>query len=205
LTATSPPIGTVTFLFTDIEGSTRIEQAVGTARYAELRERHREILRSSFLVHGGAEQGTQGDSFFVVFGSAREAVAAAIEAQRALATEPWPEDAPIKVRMGLHSGEAGMAGGTLVGLDINRAARIAAVAHGGQILVSDATRALISSGLPDDLHLRDLGEHRLRDLAGPERLVQLDADDLPGEFPAVRSLDARPNNLPTQLTTFVVR
>lgn len=205
MTATPPPSSTVTFLFTDIEGSTRIEQDVGTARYAELRERHRDILRSAFLVHGGAEQGTEGDSFFVVFGSAREAVAAAIEAQRALAAEPWPEDAPIRVRMGLHSGEAGMAGGTLVGLDINRAARIAAVAHGGQVLVSDATRALISSGLPDDLHLRDLGEHRLRDLAGPERLVQLDADDLPAQFPAVRSLDARPNNLPTQLTTFVGR
>jgi class 3 adenylate cyclase len=87
-------------------------------------------------VHGGAEQGTEGDSFFVVFGSAREAVAAAIEAQRAVSAEPWPEDAPIRVRMGLHSGEAGLAGGSLVGLDINRAARIAAVAHGGQILVS---------------------------------------------------------------------
>jgi len=205
MTATSPSSGTVTFLFTDIEGSTRLEQEVGTARYAELRERHREILRAAFLVHGGAEQSTEGDSFFVVFGSAREAVAAAVEAQRALAAEPWPDDAPIRVRMGLHSGEAGMAGGTLVGLDINRAARIAAVAHGGQILVSDATRALISPGLPDDVHLRDLGEHRLRDLAGPERLVQLEADDLPGLFPAIRSLDARPNNLPSQLTTFVGR
>jgi predicted ATPase/class 3 adenylate cyclase len=205
MTATTPPSGTVTFLFTDIEGSTRLEQDIGTARYAGLRERHREILRSAFLVHGGAEQGTEGDSFFVVFGSAREAVAAAIEAQRALATEPWPDDAPIRVRMGLHSGEAGMSGGSLVGLDINRAARIASAAHGGQILVSDATRALISSGLPDDIHLRDLGEHRLRDLAGPERLIQLEADDLPGHFPAVRSLDSRPNNLPTQLTTFVGR
>jgi len=205
MTATTPTSGTVTFLFTDIEGSTRLEQQVGTERYAALRERHREILRSAFLVHGGAEQSTEGDSFFVVFGSAREAVAAAIEAQRALATEPWPDDAPVRVRMGLHSGEAGMAGGTLVGLDINRAARIAAVAHGGQVLVSDATRALVSAGLPEDVHLRDLGEHRLRDLAGPERLVQLDADDLPGQFPAVRSLDARPNNLPTQLTTFVGR
>jgi predicted ATPase/class 3 adenylate cyclase len=205
MTATTPTSGTVTFLFTDIEGSTRLEQQVGTERYAPLRERHREILRSAFLVHGGAEQSTEGDSFFVVFGSAREAVAAAIEAQRALATEPWPDDAPVRVRMGLHSGEAGMAGGTLVGLDINRAARIAAVAHGGQVLVSDATRALVSAGLPEDVHLRDLGEHRLRDLAGPERLVQLDADDLPGQFPAVRSLDARPNNLPTQLTTFVGR
>jgi predicted ATPase/class 3 adenylate cyclase len=205
LTATPPPSGTVTFLFTDIEGSTRLEQQVGTTRYAALRERHREILRSAFLVHGGAEQSTEGDSFFVVFGSAREAVAAAIEAQRALAAEPWPDDASIRVRMGLHSGEAGTAGGTLVGLDINRAARIAAVAHGGQVLVSDATRALVSAGLPEDVHLRDLGEHRLRDLAGPERLVQLDADDLPVQFPAVRSLDARPNNLPTQLTTFVGR
>jgi predicted ATPase/class 3 adenylate cyclase len=205
MTATSAPTGTVTFLFTDIEGSTRLEQEIGTVRYAGLRERHREILRTTFLIHGGAEQSTEGDSFFVVFGSAREAVAAAVEAQRALATEPWPADAPIRVRMGLHSGEAGMAGGTLVGLDINRAARIAAAAHGGQILVSDATRALITTGLPDDVRLRDLGEHRLRDLAGPERLVQIEADDLPGQFPAVRSLDARPNNLPTQLTTFVGR
>ena len=205
MTATTPPSGTVTFLFTDIEGSTRLEQDIGTARYAGLRERHREILRSAFLVHGGVEQGTEGDSFFVVFGSAREAVAAAIEAQRALAAEPWPDDAPIRVRMGLHSGEAGMSGGSLVGLDINRAARIASAAHGGQVLVSDATRALISSGLPDDVHLRDLGEHRLRDLAGPERLIQLDVGDLPGHFPAVRSLDSRPNNLPTQLTTFVGR
>ncbi|MDO8485211.1 MAG: adenylate/guanylate cyclase domain-containing protein [Candidatus Limnocylindrales bacterium] len=205
MTATPPPSGTVTFLFTDIEGSTRLEQQIGTARYAALLERHREILRDAFGAHGGVEQGTEGDSFFVVFNSAREAVAAAIDAQRGLAAEPWPDDAPIRVRMGLHSGEAGMAGGTLVGLDINRAARIAAVAHGGQILVSDTTRALVSAGLPDDLHLRDLGEHRLRDLAGPERLVQVDADDLPGEFPAVRSLDSRPNNLPTQLTTFVGR
>jgi predicted ATPase/class 3 adenylate cyclase len=205
MTASPPPSGTVTFLFTDIEGSTRLEQQVGTTRYAVLRERHRELLRAAFAAHGGIEQSTEGDSFFVVFSSARDAVAAAIAGQRALAAETWPDDAPVRVRMGLHSGEAGMAGGTLVGLDINRAARIAAAAHGGQILVSDATRALVSGGLPDDIHLHDLGEHRLRDLAGPERLVQLDADDLPEAFPAVRSLDARPNNLPTQLTTFVGR
>ena len=200
-----PSSGTSTFLFSDIEGSTRLEQAIGTERYGQLRERHREILRAAFTAHGGIEQGTEGDSFFVVFGSARDAVAAAVKAQRGLAGEPWPPDATIRVRMGLHSGEAGTAGGSLVGLDINRTARIAAVAHGGQILLSDATRALVGTALPDDLHLRDLGEHRLRDLAGPERLVQLSADDLPEEFPAVRSLDARPNNLPTQLTTFVGR
>jgi predicted ATPase/class 3 adenylate cyclase len=205
MTATPPPSGTVTFLFSDIEGSTRLEQEIGTDRYGGLRERHREILRAAFETHGGAEQGTEGDSFFVVFNSAREAVAAAIDAQRALAAEPWSDDAPIRVRMGLHSGEAGEIGGNLVGLDINRAARIAAVAHGGQILLSDATRALVINTLPTGLRLRELGEHRLRDLGGPERLVQVDADDLAREFPAVRSLDSRPNNLPTQLTTFVGR
>ena len=206
MTASPPPLsGTVTFLFSDIEGSTRLEQAVGTERYGQLRERHREILRATFAAHGGIEQGTEGDSFFVVFGSARDAVAAAVNAQRGLAGEPWPADATIRVRMGLHSGEAGTVGGSLVGLDINRAARIAAAAHGGQIVLSDATRALVGGALPGNFHLRDLGEHRLRDLAGTERLVQLDADDLPVEFPPVRSLDARPNNLPTQLTTFVGR
>ena len=205
MTERPQPSGTVTFLFTDIEGSTRLEQEVGTARYGGLRERHRELLRAAFAAHGGAEQSTEGDSFFVVFDSAKEAVSAAIEGQRALAAEAWPDDAPIRVRMGLHSGEAGVAGGSLVGLDINRAARIAAAAHGGQVLLSDATRALVRGALPDDIHLHDLGEHRLRDLAAAERLVQLDADDLPETFPAVRSLDARPNNLPTQLTTFVGR
>jgi predicted ATPase/class 3 adenylate cyclase len=205
LTAPSPTGGTITFLFTDIEGSTALEQRVGTARYASLRERHRELLRAAFAAHGGAEQGTEGDSFFVVFASAREALAAAIEAQRALAAEPWPDGTSVRVRMGLHSGEATMAGDSLVGLDINRAARIAAVAHGGQIVLSDATRALVSGSLPDGVHLVDLGDHRLRDLAAPERLAQLSAEGLPTEFPPVRSLDTRPNNLPTQLTTFVGR
>ena len=141
MTATQPPSGTVTFLFTDIEGSTRLEQA----------GRHRPATRSCASATAtscarrsrrtaATEQGTEGDSFFVVFGERREAVAAAIDAQRALAAEPWPDDAAVRVRMGLHSGEAELVGGSLVGLDINRAARIAAAAHGGQILISDATR-----------------------------------------------------------------
>jgi predicted ATPase/class 3 adenylate cyclase len=196
---------TSTFLFTDIEGSTRLEQRIGTERYAQIRERHRAILRALWAAHDGVEQGTEGDSFFVVFSSARQALAAAVAAQRALATEPWPTDAVVRVRMGLHTGEAELAGDSLVGLDINRAARIAAVAHGGQILASDATRALVGSSLPPGVALRDLGQHRLRDLGAPERLAQVDADDLPGDFPPIRSLDARPNNLPTQLTTFVGR
>jgi predicted ATPase/class 3 adenylate cyclase len=197
--------GTFAFLFSDIEGSTRLEQQVGTARYAAIRERHRAILREAFGANDGIEQGTQGDSFFVVFASARAAVAAAVAAQRGLAAEPWPDGKAVRVRIGIHSGEAELAGESLVGLDINRAARIAAVGHGGQILLSDATRALVQAHLPAGLRLRDLGAYRLRDLLGPEHVVQVEADDLPSEFPPLRTPDARPNNLPTQLTTFVGR
>ena len=197
--------GTVTFLFTDIEGSTRLEQQVGTPRYSELRERHRAILREVFTAHEGVEHGTEGDSFFVVFASARAAVAAAVAAQRRLADEPWPEDESVRIRIGIHTGEAELAGGSLVGLDINRAARIAAVGHGGQILVSEVTRALVEPHLPADVRLRDLGAFRLKDLLGSEHVVQVDADDLPRDFPPLRTPDARPNNLPTQLTTFVGR
>jgi predicted ATPase/class 3 adenylate cyclase len=202
-----PPVktGTVTFLFTDIEGSTKLEQRVGTSRYAALRERHRELLRSVWTAHGGTEQGTEGDSFFVVFGSAKSAVAAAVGGQRALVAEPWPEDGVVRVRMGLHTGEAEMAGGSLVGLDINQAARIAAVAHGGQILASPATQGLVANDLPADVRLVDLGAFRLKDLLIADHLIAVLGDGLPSEFPPLRTPDARPNNLPTQLTTFVGR
>jgi predicted ATPase/class 3 adenylate cyclase len=205
MTAPNVPTGTVTFLFTDIEGSTRLEEAVGTKAYAEIRERHRAILRGAFNAHTGVEQGTEGDSFFVVFSSARDAVAAAVDAQRGLAAAEWPAGSEVRVRMGLHSGEAQLAGGSLVGIDINRASRIAAVANGGQIIASEATRALAGGSLPSGVSLRDLGQHRLKDLSASEHLVQVDAEGLPAEFPPLRSLDARPNNLPTQLTTFVGR
>ena len=197
--------GTVTFLFSDIEGSTRLELDLGTAAYGEIRERHRELLRAAFARHGGEEQATGGDSFFVVFASARAAILAAIEAQRALAAEPWPGGVELRVRIGLHSGEASQSGGDLVGYDINRAARIAAAAHGGQIVVSEATRALAGDSVGDGIELRDLGRHRLKDLLAPEVLAQVVAPGLPATFPALRSLDARPNNLPTQLTSFVGR
>jgi predicted ATPase/class 3 adenylate cyclase len=199
------PVGTVTFLFSDIEGSTRLEEALGTAAYAGIRERHRELLRSAFAEHGGQEQGTEGDSFFVVFASAREALAAAVEATRALVDEPWPDDAVVRVRIGLHTGEASLAGGSLVGLDVNRAARIAAAAHGGQILASATTQSLAAASLPPGVSLRDLGEHRLKDLRASGRLYQVVAAGLPDDFPAPRTLDARPNNLPVQLTSFVGR
>jgi predicted ATPase/class 3 adenylate cyclase len=196
---------TVTFLFTDIEGSTRLELELGTASYAAVRERHRELLRAAFGAHGGREQSTEGDSFFVLFDSARSAIRAAIDGQRALVAEPWPADAAVRVRMGLHAGEALLEFGDVAGYDVNRAARIAATAWGGQIVVSDAVRALAGGGADDAFQLHDLGEHRLKDLLAPERLAQVVAPDLPAEFPPLRSLDARPNNLPTQLTSFVGR
>jgi predicted ATPase/class 3 adenylate cyclase len=196
--------GQLTFLFSDIEGSTRLEEALGTAAYAAVRERHRALLRGAFANHGGTEQGTEGDSFFVVFPNARSAIDAAVEAQRALAAEAWPAGADVRVRMGIHSGEAELVGGSLVGLDINRAARIAGVAHGGQVLASESTRVL-AAGLANGITLRDLGDHRLRDLRAPLRLHQVTAEGLIAEFPPLRSLDARPNNLPTQLTNFVGR
>jgi predicted ATPase/class 3 adenylate cyclase len=203
--ASDAPRTTLTFLFTDIEGSTRLEQGLGTAVYASIRERQRDILRGAFMTGGGEEEGTEGDSFFVVFRSAHAALCAAADGQRALAAERWPAAAVVRVRMGVHSGEAQRIGGSLVGLDINRAARIAAAAHGGQVLVSATTRALVGESSPAGTHLVDLGEHRLKDLAEPERLYQLAADDLRAEFPPVRSAGVRAAVLPAQLTSFVGR
>ncbi len=200
-----PPIGTVTCLFSDIEGSTRLEIELGTGPYRDVRERHRELLRAAFAAHGGHEQGTEGDSFFVIFRGATDAVSAAADAQRAIAAEPWPDGVTVRVRMGLNSGVIESAGADVIGYAINQAARIAAAAHGGQVLISDATRALVVGALSDGVALRDLGDHRLKDLRAPERLAQLVIDGVPGDFPPPRSLDARPNNLPTQLTTFVGR
>jgi class 3 adenylate cyclase len=196
---------TLTFLFSDIEGSTRLLEALGSAAYTKVLERQAELLRAAFGAHGGREEATEGDSFFVVFDSAVEAVRAAVEAQRALASEPWPEGVEVNVRMGLHAGEASASAAGLVGLDIHRAARIAAAAHGGQVVVSDAVRTLVLADLGPDISLRGLGSHRLKDLREPQPLCQIVADGLRIEFPPLQSLDARPNNLPTQLTSFVGR
>ncbi|MEZ4597159.1 MAG: adenylate/guanylate cyclase domain-containing protein, partial [Chloroflexota bacterium] len=195
---------TLTFLFTDIEGSTRLEQRLGTTRYGALRERHRELLRAAFAAADGTERGTEGDSFFVTFPSAHDAVAAAAAAQRALSAEPWPEDGRVAVRMGIHSGEASLAGGSLVGIDINRAARIAAAAHGGQVVASAVSRALVGEAPGGGLSWLDLGEHRLKDLDAPERLSQLVIEGLAAEFPGLRgTLGA--GDLPVPVTTFVGR
>ena len=196
--------GTVTFLFTDIEGSTRLLQSHGE-RWSAILSRHQELLRSAFAAQGGVEVGTEGDSFFVTFPTAPGALAAALAAQRALAAESWPEDAEVRVRMGMHTGDASFGTEGYVGLHVHRASRIASVGRGGQVLLSDTTRSLVREALPEGVELRDLGVHRLKDLDRPERLWQLVVPDLQSEFPPIASLDAIPNNLPTRLTTFLGR
>ncbi|HEU4898767.1 MAG TPA: adenylate/guanylate cyclase domain-containing protein [Actinomycetota bacterium] len=201
---TDLPTGTVTFLFTDIEGSTGLLQVLGD-RYPAVLDTHAELIRRAVAEGGGVEVSTHGDAFFVVFRSPAGAVRAAIAAQRALAAHDWPAGSPVRVRMGVHTGEGVLGGDDYAGLDVHRAARIADAAHGGQVLLSDATRGLVQHTLPAGASLRDLGEHRLRGLEDPERLHQLVGDGLAADFPPPRTLDARPNNLPLQLTSFVGR
>src|SRR3954468_22271456 len=181
-----PPTGAVTFLFTDIEGSTRLVKQLRDDYGAVLRD-HQRLLREAFDAHRGYEVDTQGDSFFVAFANAREALLAAVEGQRALQSHPWPDGVEIKVRMGLHTGQASADDGRHTGLAVHRAARIGAAGHGGQILVSQATQTLLEDE-EEDFHivLRDLGEQRLKDLDRPVRLYQAGADGLPTSFPPVR-------------------
>ncbi len=199
------PTGTVTFLFTDIEGSTALLQHLGDQRYAGVLAEHRHILRAAFQAGGGREIDTQGDAFLIAFGSAQDAVVTAVAAQRAINAHPWPEGAPIRVRMGLHTGEPTVAGSGYVGLDVHRAARVMSAGYGGQILLSQATHDLIEHDLSGGLMVRDLGEHRLKDLTRPEHIFQIVIPDLPEDFPPLKTLDVISNNLPVQLTTFVGR
>ena len=156
------PVGTVTFLFTDIEGSTRLLKQLRD-RYGEVLEEHQRILRETFAAHDGHEIDTQGDSFFVAFRRAKEAVAAAVDGQRRLAAHDWPDGTELRVRMGIHTGEPASAGQRYVGLGVHRAARISAAGHGGQVLVSQVTRELLRDDPLPDVSLRDLGEHQLKD------------------------------------------
>ena len=198
------PSGTVTFLFTDIEGSTRVLSAVGPARYGELLALHQELIRTSIGVHRGHEVDTQGDAFFVAFERPRDAIGAAIDAQRALADQRWPDGAEIRVRMAIHTSDATTTTDGYVGVGVHRAARICAAGHGGQILVSQATRDLLLDDVTG-LAFVDLGEHRLKDLTSPQRLFQLSVEGLPDRFPPLRTIDGRPTNLPTQVTPLVGR
>jgi len=187
--------GTVTFLFTDIEGSTRLLQELGD-QYADLLLEQRRILRDTFKEWNGREIDTAGDSFFVAFDRARDAVAAAVTAQRNLAQHPWPEGKAVRVRMGLHTGEPSVTGGSYVGLDVHRAARICAAGHGGQILVSQTTSGLVQHSLPEGVSLRDLGRHQLKDLPQPEHLYQVIIPNLASNFPPLRTLPSRTSTLP---------
>jgi YVTN family beta-propeller protein len=182
------PSGTVTFLFTDIEGSTRLVKELG-AGWGETLAEHQRILRAAFAAHGGREVDTQGDSFFVAFGRAKDAVAAAVDAQRDLAAYSWPAGGAVRVRMGLHTGEPRLGGERYVGLGVHKAARIAAACHGGQVLLSRTTRDLVEDELPIGVTLRDLGERRLKDLDRPEPLTQLVVEGLQSEFGRLKTLD----------------
>ncbi len=208
-TRAEAPAGTVTMLFTDIEGSSDGVRTLGADNWEAVLERHTGIIREALAGHGGFEVRSEGDSFFVVFTSPSAALSAAAEMQRGLSEADWPHQASVRVRMGLHTGEARPAsaasGVDYVGFEVSRAARIAAAAHGGQVLVSDATESLVRDALAPGLTLRDLGEHRFKDLVRPQRIYQLLIDGLPESFPTLRSLDSTPNNLPTQTTTFIGR
>jgi predicted ATPase/class 3 adenylate cyclase len=183
------PRGTVTFLLTDVEGSTRLLTRL-RGRYAGVLAEHQRLLRAAFDEHDGREVHTEGDAFFVAFARASDAIAAAVSAQQALASQRWPEGVDLRVRMGLHTGEAEVRLGDYVGLDVHRAARICSAGHGGQVLISGATRELVADELPSDVALRDLGEHRLKDLDRPERLFQLVVGGLPADFPPLASPSA---------------
>jgi predicted ATPase/class 3 adenylate cyclase len=213
----SLPTGTVTFLFTDVEGSSQLWEHYPEAMKPAL-ARHDDLLRRAIEAHHGRVVKTTGDGCHAVFAVASDALAAVLAAQREMATTEWPttgllntdilttDHRPlIRVRMGLHTGEAEMRDSDYFGSAVNRAARIMSIGHGGQALLSAATASLVTERLPQGASLLDLGEHRLRDLSHPERIYQLVAADLPANFPPLRSLDAFPGNLPIQLTSFIGR
>ena len=200
------PTGTVTFLLTDIEGSTALWER-GPERMRAALARHDALLTAGIEGHGGTvvKSRGEGDSVFAVFSRASDAVAAAADVQRALRAEPWPTAAPLRVRMALHTGEAELRDGDYYGTAVNRCARLRAAGHGDQALLSEASAAVVRASLPEGARLRDLGEHRLRDLQEPERVFQLVLPDVPADFPALRTLDARPTNLPLRATPLIGR
>lgn len=198
------PQGTVTFLFTILEGSAQLLHDLGE-RYVHVVEEHRRLLRAALQEAGGYEVDAAGDGFFYAFGRAGDAVQAAVAAQRAIVAHTWPEGASVRVCIALHTGEATIDAGGYVGLNVHRAARICAVGWGGQILLSQETYALIEYDLPPGVGARNLGEHRLKDLQRREQIFQVLHPELPADFPPLRSLDTLPNNLPHQLTSFIGR
>jgi class 3 adenylate cyclase len=172
------PGGTVTFVFTDIEGSTKLLQELGDEAYGQVTGDHRRLLRETFGARGGTEIDTQGDAFFFSFPRARDAVSAAVDAQRALRDHAWPEGRHVKVRMGIHTGEPHVGDEGYLGMDVVRAARISAAGRGGQILISETTRALVGNQLPDGVDVHDLGQQHLKDVQH-EHIYELTVDGRP--------------------------
>lgn len=198
------PTGTVTLFFSDMEGSTRLLQQLGE-RYADVLAEFRRLLRQVFVQYSGYEVDTQGDAFFVVFDRAIDATSTAAAIQRTLFNHSWLEDATVRVRIGIHTGEPILTSDGYIGMDVHHTARIMSAAHGGQTLLSQTTRDLVAQHLPVGTFLVDLGEHRLKDLQRPSHLYQLSLEGLPTDFPSLKTLDTHPNNLPIQPTPFIGR
>jgi len=198
------PTGTITLLFTDIEGSTHLLQRLGE-RYAELLNECRTLLRTAFHTYHGQEVDAQGDAVFAAFARASDALEASVAAQRELALHSWPGAEAVRVRMGLHTGEPSRVVEGYVGLDVHYAARVMGAAHGGQVLLSQTTRDLVEHDLPEGVSLRDLGEHHLKDLEQAVHLNQVVIADLPADFPPLRTYDRRSDTLPVQLTPLIGR
>jgi class 3 adenylate cyclase len=182
------PRGTVTFLFTDVDHSTELVKRL-QEEYGPVLAEHRAVLRAVFAEHAGAEVDTQGDAFFVAFGRARDAVASAVAAQRALAAYAWPGGVPVSIRIGLHTGEAYRVQRGYAGLAVHRAARICTLAHGGQVLLSRSTAGIIDDEEIPAVAVRDLGDYRLKDFERPERIFQLVVEGLPSHFPPLRGIE----------------
>ncbi|MCI0877641.1 MAG: adenylate/guanylate cyclase domain-containing protein [Chloroflexi bacterium] len=200
------PIGTITYMFTDVEGSTLLWQQHPDEMRAVM-ARHDSLLTSAVEANDGTvvRPRGEGDSIFAVFLRATDAVGAACAAQQFIFRETWPKDIAINVRMALHTGESELREHDYYGTTVNRCARLRAIAHGGQVLVSQATAQLVQDMLPEGVFLRDMGSHRLKDLQRPEQVFQLIHPELPADFPDLKSLDAHPHNLPVQLTSFIGR
>src|SRR5262245_12973757 len=196
------PSGTVTFLFTDVQGSTRLLERHPEA-YRNAIAQHHAVLREAIEQNGGSVFETLGDAVYAAFASPRDAVVAALKAQHDLAEASWGEVGLLRVRMGVHTGEAERQGDHYFGAALYRCARLTSAAHGGQVLLSSATAELVREALPATGNLRDLGEHRLKDLQRPERVFQLVASGLTLDFPALRTLENFPNNLPVQPTPLI--
>jgi class 3 adenylate cyclase len=199
------PSGTVTFVFSDIEGSTALVKRLGD-RYGEVLSDHRRLMREALGAHGGVEIDTQGDAFFFAFARARDAVAASVEAQRAHTAHAWPDGVDVRVRMGLHTGEPAVGDEGYHGLDVVRAARLGAAGTGGSVLLSETTRALLGSALPEGVAVHPLGERRLKDLDEPERVYELAIEGVDPTEPEQRgtvdeaAIDRRADELAKRMT-----